>query len=444
MFKRQHYYEHNTFGTRFLGGGVPSGYTINPAAGAVVDTDNTFAISEAQIMDEDIINTCSALPDPDGTSTDYTIFYRDSPTTWVWLLSAVPFPYSGTYIQWDNNGVLTTGVNTNYYNSYLLYANIQSQARFVIVPGRGNFGSLVTAQAEDVSQFDWTGLGISEFVVAYQFTWHAANASTSKGKVRLAIAPVRINTNFVISASAAITPNHNSLVGLQGGAINEFYHLTSNDYNRAINYCANGNFESNTTGWEINGCLSIAISASSPLTGDDSALISSSAPFGTGGYVGYSFAIGTELKNNIFKVSFFYSFVSGFQSELPFYLRVYDVTNGKYVDSQSIIQKLPNGSGLYITAFQASSNSINYQLRFIYELLNRWPGKGPYIRNRLFRGPSLNALTSPVYNMETPFENFNRELASFTYKIDNLRIISDQFPTRYVDTNNTILYTPGE
>ncbi len=203
---RQHYYEHFTLGTRYLNGGLPSGYVVAPVS--PTDANNCFAISQAQIADEDLIITCPALSQPSGSSPAYEVWYRTGASTWLWQENDVPFNYTTSgYINWDNNGTMTQGSSANYYNSYLIYTHITGVSCFMIVNGRGEYGSLAAAQAENVATFNLAAIGILEAVIAYQFTWHSLAGYSTLGKVRLAATPVQLNISFIATGSGGAITN---------------------------------------------------------------------------------------------------------------------------------------------------------------------------------------------------------------------------------------------
>jgi hypothetical protein len=222
--RRVHYYLHTTRGTAVSTFGAVSGYTVQPAVPA--NTDNTFAISSTKLNDEDIIVDLAPLADPNGTNTDYVVFYRTDADTWTWKASAVPYSVNGSYIQWDNAGTLTNGQSGYYYNSYLIYAVFQGAARFIIVPGRGEYTSVADAQAENPNDFNWTAFGPNEYVIAYQFTWRTSSGYTTSGLCRLESEPRKINA-ATQEAVVGITVAHNGTVGLQGGATDEYYHANA-------------------------------------------------------------------------------------------------------------------------------------------------------------------------------------------------------------------------
>lgn len=226
--RKIHTYLHSTVGTRYVGGGVPTGYTIQP--GSPADTQNTFAITQAEVADEDINHILAELTDPSGTGTDYGIYYRTSASTWTWETSAVPFRYTAAgYIQYDNAGTMTQGSVSNFYNTYLLFTNVSGQWRYTIIHGRAQFTTAASAYAESAPNFDFTGFTIAEAVIAYQLTWETSNSYGTKGKCRLNRAPQRVFTG-IATASSTTSASHNSLSGLQGGGSGDFYHLSANQH----------------------------------------------------------------------------------------------------------------------------------------------------------------------------------------------------------------------
>lgn len=209
--RRYHYVEHFTEGTKHVSGGLPSGYTVV----SDVNANKTFAISEAIISDEDYRHVLSALTQPNGTNTDYTVWYRTAAATWAWKKSNMPFVYNvgntNDRVQWDNAGTMTdstggVGGSQRWLNSYLLYTTIEGVGRWLIVPGRGIYTSQALAQAEDPKLFDWSGVGIAEAVIAYQLTWRT-QSYTSQGQCVLAVAPKLIMAAIIDTVGTAAPGN---------------------------------------------------------------------------------------------------------------------------------------------------------------------------------------------------------------------------------------------
>lgn len=228
-----HWYIHTLEGAKLATVPTLAGYTLDTDT----DTAKTFSISACTLVDQDIAHNIALLTDPDGTSTDYVIYYRTGASTWQWIASAMPFPYNignaNNWIQWDNAGTLTdatggAGSAARWVNSYLLITNMTGAARHVIVPGRAIYTSLANAQSENITGFTWDGFEITEAVIAYRLTWSTIT-STSKGQCQLA-AVAQINISTVTNVSSGAGVDHNSLSNLQGGTTSEYYHLTSSEY----------------------------------------------------------------------------------------------------------------------------------------------------------------------------------------------------------------------
>lgn len=239
--QRMQYYLHATNGAKALTVPTLTGYTPN------TDTNvaKTFQISASTILDQDLKVELALLSDPDGTSTDYVVWYRTGTSTWVWKKSNMPFVYNvgntNDWIQWDNGGTMTdatggAGALTRWVNSYLLMSNMQGDSRYYFVPGRAIFSTLASAQSEAVTAFTWDGLDIAEAVIVYRLTWSTLT-STSQGKCRLA-AVNQINVSTVTNASSGAGTDHNTLTNLQGGTSNQYYHLTSSQYTDVANIIA--------------------------------------------------------------------------------------------------------------------------------------------------------------------------------------------------------------
>ena len=192
--RRTHQYEHETEGCRYVSGGIPTGTTVG------VDTDVAicYGVSPCVIDDEDLRWTLDAILDPTGATGTYSILYRNGAASYEWKTSNMPYSYhTGGYIDWDNGGALTQGSSTQYYNYYLIATNLNGQARFVMMPGRGNFNTSALAYAEDVKTFDFSGFPIPEVVILYQFTYQARNSYGNTGKTQLMRAPVKIIASVV-------------------------------------------------------------------------------------------------------------------------------------------------------------------------------------------------------------------------------------------------------
>lgn len=227
MDRAVHYYIHALDGAGAVSLPSLSGYTLN------TDTDaaKTFGISASTLLDQDYLHELALVTDPDGLSADYVVWYRTAADEWAWKTSIMPFDYTGAgYINFDSSGTQTEGQASRFYNSYLLMGGIEGASRYLIVSGRGEFSSLAAARAEDIAGFTWAGFEIDESVIVYRLTWETSNSYSSTGKARLAAQPQQLQLSAVTNVSSGAGIAHNSLSGLQGGTLNEYYHLTSAEY----------------------------------------------------------------------------------------------------------------------------------------------------------------------------------------------------------------------
>jgi hypothetical protein len=227
--ERMHYYEHFNEGTKMQILGAITGYTLNSS----VDTGKTFAIANSIINDEDIIHSIPGIPDPNGITLAYNVIYRTGATTRNWKTSNMPFVYNvgnaNNAIQYDNGGTMTDATNNRLVNTYVCFANVQGSWAIFIIPGRAEFATLVQAQAEDPATFNLDGFISTELVIAYQLTW-TNQAAGGTGNCKLVADPKRVSTNLIQSSGTAVGFSHNTLSGLQGGILGEYYHLSSAQY----------------------------------------------------------------------------------------------------------------------------------------------------------------------------------------------------------------------
>lgn len=239
--QKMQYILHATQGAYPITTPTLTGYTLN----SDVNADKTFQISASVILDQDVRTDLALLADPNGTNTNYVVWYRTGASTWAWKKSNMPFVYNvgntNDWIQWDNGGTMTNatggaGALTRWVNSYLLMSNMQGDSRYYFVSGRAIFTTLAAAQSEAVTAFTWTGLDIAEAVIVYRLTWSTIT-STSQGKCRL-VAVNQIKVSTVTNASSGAGTDHNTLTNLQGGTTSQYYHLNLEQYNNVSNIIA--------------------------------------------------------------------------------------------------------------------------------------------------------------------------------------------------------------
>ncbi len=220
--RRQHMKEHYTEGTQFSSWWWLTWYTLNTAT----DAGNTFWIDAANIFDEDLYKTLTALTDTNWTTANYKIFYRTAASTWVWLQNAMPFLYTWAgapywYIQYDNAWTMTDSANNRRVNYYVYMTNIVAwteatqwtstqSGRFAIIPWRWSFTSPDLAYAENPWTFTFTWFPVDEAVAVWQITFNTSwVANTVKWRCR--IDRVQRVTSNIISSATSVSATHDWL-----------------------------------------------------------------------------------------------------------------------------------------------------------------------------------------------------------------------------------------
>jgi len=234
--RQMHKYLHETRGTQFVSGGTLTGPNVAAGSTSVTDASNAVGIAATEIADEDLFQTLPVLTRPNGATPSYFTFLRNSGNLNDWAVENLPYSDAGGNIQYDNGTSMAAATSGKYVNSYIMFTNLSGPSgnpRFAILPGQGQFDTLDAAIDENPASFNFTGLPIAEYVIAWQLTWEVSTGYSTTGKVALASAPKRIEVNAT-TASQVTTEDHNDLIGLQGGNATERYHLSLSQYNDYI------------------------------------------------------------------------------------------------------------------------------------------------------------------------------------------------------------------
>jgi hypothetical protein len=231
MDMRGHANGHYTEGTKYSGGGALSGWTTGGT-----NILNCFGIAQANIFDEDLYLTLSALADPNGTGTPYRILYRVSASAWAWKDSVVPLAYTGAgRVELDSGTGLTAIAATQFVNYYLCFTNAVASNeatqgtstdpwRYVLIPGRTAYTTAALALGENFSSFNLSGFPFDEIVAVWRIIYDTTSGS---GAGLCHINSVnRVYAN-VISNTISSSTSHEGLTGLQGGTTGEHLHLTA-------------------------------------------------------------------------------------------------------------------------------------------------------------------------------------------------------------------------
>lgn len=230
-----HYQQHSTAGTMLVAGGVLGDYSLNTDTDAAIQ----FSITETTITDEDIRLTRSSKADGGG----FSVWLRYGTSGyWTWSTgNALPFLY-GTYPQRNYDagggtgwtmGDISGSALGSYVTAYVIATPaLDSDMRYVIIPGQTQYSTLAAAQAETPTSLAMGTLPFAEFVAIAQLVFHARATYGGTAKAVLASVVRLSGPRGSFTATAAPTV-HNSLGGLQGCVSGDCYHLGS-DQNASI------------------------------------------------------------------------------------------------------------------------------------------------------------------------------------------------------------------
>lgn len=172
---------HYNIGTWVRSGGTLTAGTY--ALATATDAATTPGIDSTVVRDEDIPSTLAALPQ--GT---YQRVYIAAGVAYA-ASASFPFTSAGSYLQWYNAGVLTTGATGNFYNVWgvavPVTADTASQAfRWIWIQPQAEHGTQAAALAESFSSLDLGNIFnlLTEFCPRIQIVYstNAANGNTGK------------------------------------------------------------------------------------------------------------------------------------------------------------------------------------------------------------------------------------------------------------------------
>jgi hypothetical protein len=222
-----HHWAHDNIGTMLTSGGILGGYTVGTDSDAAIQ----FSISETEIDDEDIEFILAEKVDGAG----FTIWVRSGTSgIWTWTTAnALPFLY-GTYPQrnydagggtgWTMADVGSTGSGL-WSTAYVLATTIlDSNHRYIIIPGQSSNSTLLAAQNETISSLSLGTFPLAEACPIAKLIFHAKSNYSGTAKAMLVQVDRLIGQKATITGAAQV-PAHNSLTGLQGGTTNEYVHL---------------------------------------------------------------------------------------------------------------------------------------------------------------------------------------------------------------------------
>ncbi|MBF0399960.1 MAG: hypothetical protein HQL90_04260 [Magnetococcales bacterium] len=233
MDGRTHSYLHATRGTQY-----DSGLAITPTVvggNGSLDSHAQIAVGSGQIRDEDIAIAISAATAP---ATLPVIYRSGASGDWYTATTAnhcVKTTGTGrlAWNQWTGATWQLTEVTNNNFVLYHIVATNGVVAQLKSLMGQNEYSTINAARTgalTEISSLNTGGLAFTEWriigTIIYKTSDSYANAvkaavqSTAEGD-----SYVDWRTNDV--QRGVVSGNHNSLSGLQGGAANEYHHLTA-------------------------------------------------------------------------------------------------------------------------------------------------------------------------------------------------------------------------
>lgn len=209
------------------------GVTLQPSSPS--DSDNQITFASGNIHDEDILEVQDAY-----AAGNYTVIYRSGIGNDYRIDDGNTVPLlAGTYAQWNEftggNWQLTEIGNGDFIN-YFVFVTTAKETKYqkLFVPGQAVHASLGDAENEGLTNMDFgTLFPLAEIAPLYKITFRASASYSTTGKVRIEAVTRLIGKRSEITGGAPASI-HNALSGLQGGTLDEYYHLTASEYSDYI------------------------------------------------------------------------------------------------------------------------------------------------------------------------------------------------------------------
>jgi len=188
-------------------------YGTEHASGAMISDEGSleFSVTEGLFY---LLNSSATTPALDTSGAGvFEYVYRNGSGGWtrVAAQSAIDNLY------WDDGtGTLNT-LGNNKYGAHFVYAVLNNPSHYKVVYGTEQYDSLAEAQAAGTPSIlpsDLDALSTAEFI---------GKIVVEKGVTAFQ----DIQSPYVHALQSATATTHNALAGIQGGAVNDYYHMTA-------------------------------------------------------------------------------------------------------------------------------------------------------------------------------------------------------------------------
>ena len=194
----------------------------------------------------------------------FTYMYRDGGGGWT----KVPSSTQINNLNYDNGTGSLQALANNKFGVHWVYITLNTPAEIMVIYGQDEYSNLSEAKAAGIPAALPPVLG-------------PLGVSTFIGKViieKSASVFADIQSPFVEVLGSAVPTSHNTLGGLQGGSVNEYYHLTLAQHgdltgagDTALHWHSSDRARANHTGTQLASTISdfqTAVSANSDVSGN--------------------------------------------------------------------------------------------------------------------------------------------------------------------------------
>lgn len=226
---------HQKDGSIYLSGMALSDFIIGDGSS---NANAQFSVLSGSIKDEDIFLNRLAVP----TSTGLSVFYKTG-VSGDWRREFNPtFSVLNTgtgRLSWNEFTGSTwqkTEVTNNDYVLYHVFATNDINYPYFSIMGQNEYSNIWSARngaSEEINNLIVNGLPFVEFVALGTIIFQTADSYSNTVKSRIITVD---GENYVdwrysgISPSGISTPDHNTLLNIQGGTTGEYFHLTEAEH----------------------------------------------------------------------------------------------------------------------------------------------------------------------------------------------------------------------
>jgi len=235
-----HAWAHFTVGAQYLSGLALDNFSISTGAS---NADAQFGVGEGRIIDEDYTHTNATVT----STTGLPVYYRTGASgTWERQINAgYSFLVGATprmqYNEWTGATWQRTEITSGDFGLMHIFATNSYVAvnDVISIMGQAQYSTLALAQAaapDEVNNLQLGELPSAEMVWIGTVIFETKTAFTNAVNTR--VVQTAEGANYIDGRFSEVsgggggtgTATHNNLTGIQGGTVDEYYHLTNAEY----------------------------------------------------------------------------------------------------------------------------------------------------------------------------------------------------------------------